>query len=94
MKEYIEKRALDLANYMVGTGETVRKTGEVFGVSKSTVHTDVTERLKKIDYNLFLKVEKVLEVNLNERHIRGGESTRLKYVKLTSAPLGGGEIKS
>ena len=94
MKEYIEKRALELANYMVETGETVRKTGEVFGVSKSTVHTDVTERLKKIDYNLFLKVEKVLEVNLNERHIRGGESTRLKYVKLTSAPLGGGEIKS
>lgn len=94
MKEYIEKRALELANYMVETGETVRKTGEVFGVSKSTVHTDVTERLKKIDYNLFLKVEKVLEVNLNERHLRGGESTRLKYVKLTSAPLGGGEIKS
>lgn len=93
MKEYIEKRVLELANYMIETGDTVRGTGEKWGVSKSTVHTDVTERLKKLDYELYLKVEKVLEVNLNERHVRGGESTRLKYATLTSPTFAGGNTK-
>lgn len=93
MKEYIEKRVVELANHMIQTGDTVRKTGEKWGVSKSTVHTDVTERLKKVDYQLYLKVEKVLELNLNERHVRGGESTRLKYATLTATPLTGGKTK-
>lgn len=93
MKEYIEKRVLELANYMIETGDTVRGAGEKWGVSKSTVHTDVTKRLKKVDYQLYLKVEKVLEVNLSERHVRGGESTRLKYATLTPSPLARGTVK-
>lgn len=79
MKEYIENRVLNLANHMIKTGDTVRATGKAWGVSKSTVHTDVTTRLKKIDYELYLKVAKVLNLNLIERHVRGGESTRRKF---------------
>lgn len=94
MKEYIEKRVLELANYMIETGDTVRGTGEKWGVSKSTVHTDVTERLKRLDYELYLEVERVLEVNLSERHVRGGESTRLKYASLTPSALAGGSTES
>lgn len=93
MKEYIEKRVLKLAHYIILTGETVRSTGQEFGISKSTVHTDVTVRLKKLDYDLYLRVARVLDVNFRERHVRGGESTRLKYLR-RSSPLGGSEFKS
>ena len=70
-----------LANYVCRNKATVREASKEFGVSKSTVHKDVTTRLKQIDYCLYLQVKDVLEVNLKERHIRGGDATREKYLK-------------
>ena len=75
-------RVLLEAEYIVKHGATVRKTATVFGVGKSTVHKDVTERLSLISNYLFEKVQKVLQINLNERHIRGGIATKNKYLKL------------
>lgn len=81
MRIEIIDRIIDEAEYIVKTGSTVRSTASVFGVSKSTVHKDVTERLKQIDKILYKKVKKVLLINLRERHIRGGEATKRKYKK-------------
>lgn len=75
------RRVKDEAAYIVSTGSTVRQTAKVFGVSKSTVHKDVTERLPRYDENLFLKARAVLDRNLEERHIRGGIATREMYKK-------------
>ncbi|MFW5985698.1 MAG: sporulation transcriptional regulator SpoIIID [Halanaerobiaceae bacterium] len=82
MKDYIRKRVRRVGNYIYETKATVREAAEVYGVSKSTIHKDVTERLKKIDPQLAKKVKKVLEYNKSERHIRGGEATRRKYKNL------------
>ena len=79
-KVYIEERAQKLAKYIIDTKDTVRGTAKKFGISKSTVHKDVTERLLKINPSLAKETKKVLEENKAERHIRGGEATRLKYV--------------
>lgn len=81
MREDIFNRVIKEAEYISTTGATVRKTASVYKISKSTVHKDVTERLKRIDKELFIKVDKVLKKNLKERHIRGGEATRKKYLK-------------
>ena len=80
MREDIEKRIVDEANYIIETGDTVRGAAKVFHFSKSTVHKDVTERLKRIDKTLHQQVKKVLEKNLSERHLRGGVATKLKYL--------------
>ncbi len=77
----IKERVIKEAEYIAKTKATVRQTATVFHFSKSTVHKDVTERLKEIDKSLYKKVKKVLEKNLSERHIRGGEATRKKYKK-------------
>lgn len=79
MKEYIEKRAVEIAHYILDTKETVRSAAKVFKVSKSTVHKDLTERLQKINKKLYKQVSAVLEKNKAERHIRGGKATHLKY---------------
>ena len=79
MWEYIEERAIKCAEYIVRTGATVRACSAHFSISKSTVHKDVTERLRFINADLFETVRKILEVNLKERHIRGGNATREKY---------------
>ena len=79
MKDYIRKRVKQVGHYIYETKATVRETAEVYGVSKSTIHKDVTERLIKIDPELAKKVKKVLEYNKSERHIRGGKATRRKY---------------
>lgn len=79
MKPYIEERVLETASYILETKETVRSTAKVFKVSKSTVHKDMTDRLKKLNYEVYLQVSKVLEINKAERHIRGGNATHLKY---------------
>jgi putative DeoR family transcriptional regulator (stage III sporulation protein D) len=79
MQDYIRQRVLDISRYIIKEGTTVRKAAAVFGVSKSTVHKDVTERLPRINKELALQVKKVLENNKAERHIRGGEATRQKY---------------
>ena len=80
MWEYIEKRARMCAEYIVATGCTVRACSAHFHISKSTVHKDVSERLEMIDEELFEEVRAVLDINLNERHIRGGDATRRKYL--------------
>ncbi|MDR1701535.1 MAG: sporulation transcriptional regulator SpoIIID [Sporomusaceae bacterium] len=79
MKEHIRKRVLDICNYILDTKETVRQTATVFGVSKSTVHKDMIERLPEINKRLAAKIKSILELNKAERHIRGGEATRKKY---------------
>ena len=78
-KFYIEERAVDLAHYIIDTGDTVRGAAKKFGISKSTVHKDVSDRLKKINPALFLEVRTILDENKAERHIRGGMATKLKY---------------
>lgn len=79
MKDYIEERVLEIARYIVKEKATVRQAAGVFGVSKSTVHKDVTERLPKINPSVAIMVKSILETNKAERHIRGGRATKLKY---------------
>jgi putative DeoR family transcriptional regulator (stage III sporulation protein D) len=81
MQNYIRKRAVKLARHIVQTSDTVRATANAFGISKSTVHKDVTERLPRISEELFLQVKHILDKNKSERHLRGGEATRKKYAK-------------
>ncbi len=85
MKAYIEERAIEVANFIINSNATVRETAKKFGISKSTVHKDVTERLVKINPKLALEARKVLEVNKSERHIRGGLATKEKYLTLTGS---------
>ena len=82
MKEYIEKRAIDIANYIVEHNTTVRQTAKQFGISKSTVHKDVAERLVSINPALAAEARKVLDMNKSERHIRGGLATKEKYLHM------------
>ena len=79
MKNSIEERACDLALYIIESKATVRSAAKKFGISKSTVHKDLSERLKYINMPLYLQVKEVLEYNKAERHIRGGMATRMKY---------------
>lgn len=80
MKDYIEERAVDIANYIIHYNATVRQTAKQFGISKSTVHKDVTERLVRINPTLAGEARVVLDLNKSERHIRGGLATREKYL--------------
>ncbi len=80
MKDYIEERAIHIANYIIENNATVRQTAKEFGISKSTVHKDVTERLRQLNPSLAAEARKVLDVNKSERHIRGGMATREKYL--------------
>ena len=79
MLETLEKRACELAVYMIETGATVRAAARHFGISKSTVHKDLSQRLQQCNYALYLQVREVLDVNKQQRHIRGGMATRRKY---------------
>ena len=79
MKDYIEERAISIANYIVDNNATVRQTAREFGVSKSTVHKNVTDRLMQVNPTLAKEARKVLDVNKSERHIRGGLATKEKY---------------
>ena len=80
MKDYIEERAINIANYIIDNNATVRQTAKQFGISKSTVHKDVTDRLMQINPALAKEARKALDVNKSERHIRGGLATREKYL--------------
>lgn len=82
MKDYIEERAVSIANYIIENNATVRQTAKAFGVSKSTVHKDVTDRLAQINPALATQARKVLDVNKSERHIRGGMATKEKYLHI------------
>lgn len=81
MREYIEERATELAIYIINNKATVRSTAKKFCISKSTVHKDVTERLWEINKALAREVKAVLQTNKINRHIRGGEATKNKYLK-------------
>ena len=83
MKVYIEERAVEIASYIIETKATVRQTAKKFGISKSTVHKDVTERLSQLNPALAVQARAVLDVNKQERHIRGGMATREKYLHMS-----------
>ena len=82
MQEHIRERVLTLSNYIIESGATVRQTASRYGISKSTVHKDVAERLAAVSPSLFIQVREILDRNKSERHIRGGEATRRKYLAL------------
>ena len=79
MKENLSERVVKFATHIGETHDTIRKTAKIYGYSKSTVHNDVSIKLKKIDYDLYLKIQKILQENFAEKHIRGGLATKLKY---------------
>lgn len=81
MKDNLEKRACELAVYMIEANATVRSCAKHFGVSKSTVHKALTEQLRQVNGTLYVQVRKVLDRNKQERHIRGGMATKRKYEK-------------
>ena len=87
-ESHIEERAIVVAKYILEKNTTVRQTAKTFGVSKSTIHKDVTERLEEINPTLAKEVKMVLEKNKSERHIRGGMATKLKYEKETKKDVG------
>lgn len=80
LQNYIRKRAVKIGKYIVRTSATVRQTADIFGISKSTVHKDISERLPRINKALAEEVKKVMDKNKAERHLRGGEATRQKYL--------------
>lgn len=80
MNRKIFDRVIDEANYIVNTGNTIRETASLFEVSKSTVHKDMRDRLKLVDTILYEKVSSILEYHIDIKHIRGGESTKRKFL--------------
>lgn len=82
LKSYIEERAMEIAQYIIENNATVRQAAKKFGISKSTVHKDITDRLIQISPSLAAETRKVLDVNKSERHIRGGLATKEKYLRL------------
>lgn len=80
MKGIVEERAIELGEYIIENKETVRGTAKKFGISKSTVHKDVSQRLKSVNPVLYREVKKILEINKAQRHIRGGIATKNKYI--------------
>lgn len=85
MKQNVEARAQILGEYIRDERATVRECAGHFGISKSTVHKDVTQRLIRINPSLYRRVREVLDTNKEERHIRGGEATKKKYLSLKAA---------
>lgn len=81
MKNYYT-RAKELALYIVKNKATIRQTASAFSMAKSTVHYDLVNRLAFVDYDLYLQVKKILNINFNEKHLRGGEATKQKYLKI------------
>ena len=84
MQDFMEKRACDLAVYIIENHATIRSAASRFGISKSTVHKDLTQRLKQCNRGLYLQVKQILEINKAERHIRGGLATKKKYSRTGS----------
>ena len=79
---YIDERVLEEAKYIIETNNTIRKTASVFKISKSTIHKDISYRLKDINKEMYLEIEKILKEHIENRHIIGGQSTKEKYLKL------------
>lgn len=91
MNDAVEQRAVEIGKYIVQTKCTVRSAAKKYGVSKSTVHKDITARLKEIDLALYKEVNEVMQINKAQRHIRGGLATKLKYKNKREAMKVGGE---
>lgn len=87
MYKAINDRVISLAKYIISTKATVRKTAQVFGLSKSTVHYNVTKNLKELSLELYLEVHSILSENFAQKHIRGGEATRQKFKNIQSADV-------
>ena len=81
MRDDLERRARELAVYLIERRTTIRDAAKHFSVSKSTVHKDLSERLREIDRSLYVQVKEILEQNTAERHLRGGDATKRKYQK-------------
>ena len=81
LKDYIEERAVEVAVFIIENNATVRQAAKKFGISKSTVHKDLAYKLKSYNNALYKEVKGILDLNKSERHIRGGEATRQKYLK-------------
>ena len=81
MKGFVEQRAVELGEYIIQSKATVRKTAKKFGISKSTVHKDIKERLKELDFTKFKIIQDIFSEHIRTRHILGGESTRIKYLR-------------
>ena len=81
MKEYIEERVLETADYIIRNNATVRQCAKQFGISKSTVHKDMKDRLKELDNIKYLKIKKIMNEHIETRHIKGGESTRQLFLR-------------
>lgn len=84
MEDYVKERVIEVANYIIDSKATIRETAKVFNVSKTTIHNDVTIRILKVKPDLRKAVKEVLDQNLQERAIRGGMATKLKYQKMCS----------
>ncbi|WP_138203910.1 sporulation transcriptional regulator SpoIIID [Haloimpatiens lingqiaonensis] len=84
MKDYIEERVMEVAEYIISSKSTIRKTAKAFGVSKSTIHKDMTERLPKLNPQIAKEAKSILDLNKAERHIRGGKATKMKYKAIGS----------
>lgn len=85
MQEHIRERVLTLSDYIIESGATVRQTASKYGISKSTVHKDMTERLPQLNEVTASRVRSILDKNKAQRHLRGGEATRQKYLHLRDA---------
>ncbi len=83
--DWVQDRTLELAHYILETRDTVRGAAKKFGISKSTVHKDITERLEHINAPLYFKIKEIMEIHKDERHIRGGIATKEKYLKLKNS---------
>lgn len=81
MDRYICDRVISESNYIIETNKTIREVAEIFGVSKSTVHNDIRKRLFVIDSEMYEKVSNILEYHIDIKHIRGGESTKRKFLE-------------
>ena len=81
MKAYIKDRTLQMARHITETEDTIRRTAQIYNLSKSTVHNDLAKRLKKVDLKMYNEVQKILDKNFSQKHIRGGEATKIKYKK-------------
>lgn len=82
MKAYIKERTLQVAQHIAETQDTVRKTADIYHLSKSTVHNDMSSRLQYLDKGMYEKVQEIMQKNFSEKHIRGGQSTKAKYEKI------------
>jgi len=87
MKDYIEERTIEVANYIIKNKSTVRSAAKHFNISKSTIHKDITERLAEVNPTLAKEVHRILDINKAERHIRGGMATKEKYRKIANSKV-------